>query len=52
MLFSNNKIVFVFVVVVVSIKEKPTGWWHTRNTHVTKTGSSKIFKCMVPVDYL
>ena len=32
-------------------KEKPTGRWHARNTHVTQTGSSRIFKRMVPVDY-
>ena len=32
-------------------EEKPTGRWHARNTHVTQTGSSRIFKRMVPVDY-
>ena len=36
-------------------KEKPTGRWHARNTHVTQTqidsSSSRIFKRMVPVDY-
>ena len=29
----------------------PAGWWHTANTHITQTGSSKIFKPMVLVDY-
>ena len=32
-------------------KENPTGRWHARNTHGTQTGSSGIFKRMVPVDY-
>ena len=32
-------------------KEKPTGRRHARNTHVTQTGSSRIFKRLVPVDY-
>ena len=32
-------------------KEKPTCCWHIRNTNVMQTGSSRIFKCMVPVDY-
>ena len=31
--------------------EKPTGRRHARNTHVTQTGSSRIFKRLVPVDY-
>ena len=33
-------------------KEKPTGRWHARNTHVGKqVVLSRIFKRMVPVDY-
>ena len=32
-------------------KEKPTCCWHIRNTNVMQTCSSRIFKCMVPVDY-
>ena len=36
--FSNNK---------NKNKRKPTGRWHTRNIHVTLTGSSRIFKHMV-----
>ena len=31
-------------------KVKPTGRWHDRNTHVTQTGSSRVFKRTVPVD--
>ena len=29
----------------------PTGRCHARNTHVTQTDSSRIFKRIVPVDY-
>ena len=33
-------------------KEKPTGWWQARNTHLRKQEVlSRIFKLMVPVDY-
>jgi len=31
-------------------KAKPTSQWHTRNTHITQTGNSRIFLCMVPVN--
>ena len=37
---------FVFL-----IKEETTGRWQARNTHITQTGSCRIFKRMVPVDY-
>ena len=32
-------------------KEKTPGRWHSRNTHFTPTGSIRIFKRVVPVDY-
>ena len=32
-------------------EEKLTGRWHAKNTHVTQTDSSRIFKRMVPVDF-
>ena len=32
-------------------KEKPTGQWRARNTHVTQIVSYRIFKRMVPIDY-
>ena len=33
-------------------KEKPTGQWHARNTHLCKqVVLSRIFKRMVPADY-
>ena len=40
------------IVIVMKGKEKPTGRWHTRNTHLCKqVVLSRIFKHMVPVDY-
>ena len=32
-------------------KETPTGRWHAKKTHIMQTGSCRIFKRMVPVDY-
>ena len=32
-------------------KEKPTGRWHARNTHVTQIVSYRIFKRTVHIDY-
>ena len=38
--------------VIMKRKEKPTGRWHVRNTHLRKeVVLSRIFKRMVPVDY-
>ena len=33
-----------FSKIIIKRKEKPTGRRHARNTHVTQTGSSRIFK--------
>ena len=40
------------IIIIMKRKEKSTGRWHTRNTHVRKqVVLSRIFKRMVPVDY-
>ena len=36
---------------IIRRKEKPTDQWHTRDMHIMQTGSHRIFRCMVPVDY-
>ena len=36
---------------IIKKEKQPTSQWHTRNTHITQTGSSRIFKCMVVGDY-
>ena len=40
------------IIIIMRRKEKPTGRWHARNTHLRKqVALSRIFKRMVPVDY-
>ena len=40
------------MIIIMKRKEKPTGRWHARNTHLRKqVVLSRIFKRMVPVDY-
>ena len=40
------------IIIIMKRKEKPTGRWHARNTHLRKSVVlSRIFKRMVPVDY-
>ena len=39
------------IIIIIKRKENLTGWWHARNTHFMQTGSSRIFKGMVLVDY-
>ena len=40
-----------FLIIIIKRKEKPTDQWHTRDMHIMQTGSRRIFKRMVPVDY-
>ena len=38
------------IIMIMKRKEKPTGWWQARNTHLCKqVVLSRIFKRMVPV---
>ena len=40
------------IIIIMKRKGKPTGWWHTRNTHLCKQVIlSRIFKHMVLVHY-
>ena len=40
------------IIIIIKRKEKPTGRWHARNTHLRKlVVLSRLFKRMVPVDY-
>ena len=40
------------IIIIMKRKEKPTGRWHARNTHLSKqVVLSRIFKRIVPVDY-
>ena len=40
------------IIIIMKRKEKPTGWWHAKNTHLCKhIILSRIFKHMVLVDY-
>ena len=40
------------MIIIMKRKEKPTGRWHARNTHLRKqVVLSRIFKRLVPVDY-
>ena len=44
--------ILVTIIIIMKWKEKPTGRWQARNTHLRKqVVLSRIFKRMVPVDY-
>ena len=44
--------ILVTIIIIMKRKEKPTGRWQARNTHLSKqVVLSRIFKRMVPVDY-
>ena len=49
---ANTGNILVTIIIIMKRKEKPTGRWHARKTHLRKkVVLSRIFKRMVPVDY-